>query len=251
MSGQPRNMKYPLAYLLLSSLLPASLATAEGPSTLSQYLIELSGRKTGICSMPRCTDGQLAVEVAHAQQAAGTCHERKAGGSGGGAEGRRRGGASQPDGLRRGRRRLQKPVGRLVRGSAGDPRCVGRGLGRDRTEGRASCLVALSRRGRGGTGKSLGRGFDPGAAGDVAQGTGCSGRENCRRRFWLVGRGHHATAGRRRRLDALRPWTGPEPAFRGRTCSSGPTCSNGRPSPITTASSTSLSPPEVACFAPM
>jgi outer membrane protein assembly factor BamB len=57
-------MKYPLAYLLLSSLLPASLAAAEGPSTLSQYLIELSGRKAGICSMPRCTDGQLAVEVA-------------------------------------------------------------------------------------------------------------------------------------------------------------------------------------------
>jgi outer membrane protein assembly factor BamB len=57
-------MKYPLAYLFLSCLLPAGLAFAQGATTLSQRLLELSGRKAGICSMPRCGDGTLAVELA-------------------------------------------------------------------------------------------------------------------------------------------------------------------------------------------
>ncbi|MGD0089956.1 MAG: PQQ-binding-like beta-propeller repeat protein [Planctomycetota bacterium] len=50
--------------VLLSLLLSDCLAAAEGASTLPQHLINLSGRKAGICSMPRCGDGKLAVELA-------------------------------------------------------------------------------------------------------------------------------------------------------------------------------------------
>jgi hypothetical protein len=57
-------MKYPLACLLLSGLLPAGLAAADGTSSLSEHLLKISGRRAGICSMPRCEDGQLAVELA-------------------------------------------------------------------------------------------------------------------------------------------------------------------------------------------
>lgn len=47
-------------------------ATAAGevanPSTFSHHLLELSGRKAGICAMPRCGDGKLAVEIAQASK---------------------------------------------------------------------------------------------------------------------------------------------------------------------------------------
>lgn len=49
---------------ILCSLLTIMLATTAGAVTLSQHLLELSGRKAGICSMPRCADGLLAVAMA-------------------------------------------------------------------------------------------------------------------------------------------------------------------------------------------
>ena len=61
-------MKYPLAYLLLSSLLPAGLAAADEAATLSGHLIALSGRRSGICSLPRCGDGTLAVGLAQSSK---------------------------------------------------------------------------------------------------------------------------------------------------------------------------------------
>ena len=57
-------MKCSLPSLLLSCLLAGCLAAAEGTSTLSQHLVNVSGRKAGICSIPRCGDGKLAVEMA-------------------------------------------------------------------------------------------------------------------------------------------------------------------------------------------
>ena len=61
-------MKYPFAYLFLSSLLPVFPAVAGEATTLSQHLIELAGRKAGICSIPRCGDGRLVVEVARSSK---------------------------------------------------------------------------------------------------------------------------------------------------------------------------------------
>ena len=61
---QMATVKCPLAYLLMSSLLPACLAAADEAPTLSQHLIDLSGHRAGICSMPQCGDGKLAVELA-------------------------------------------------------------------------------------------------------------------------------------------------------------------------------------------
>jgi len=54
-------MKYSLSLLCL---LAGYLAAAEGTASLSQHLLDLSGRKAGICSMPRCGDGKLAMELA-------------------------------------------------------------------------------------------------------------------------------------------------------------------------------------------
>lgn len=53
-----------LAYLLVPGLLPACPAAAGEASTLSQHLLALAGRRAGICSMPRCGDGKLAVAMA-------------------------------------------------------------------------------------------------------------------------------------------------------------------------------------------
>ena len=62
------NMKHPLVFLLLSSLLWACPAAAEKTRLLSQHVIALSGRKVGICSLPRCGTGALAVEMAQNSQ---------------------------------------------------------------------------------------------------------------------------------------------------------------------------------------
>jgi hypothetical protein len=53
-----------IKYTALSCLLASGLAAAQGATTLSQHMIDLSGRKAGVCSMPRCGDGRLAVEMA-------------------------------------------------------------------------------------------------------------------------------------------------------------------------------------------
>lgn len=50
--------------ILAAWMLAGCLAIAEGASPLSQHLIDLSDRKAGICSMPQCGDGKLAVEMA-------------------------------------------------------------------------------------------------------------------------------------------------------------------------------------------
>jgi hypothetical protein len=47
----------------LCCLLAGSVAVAEEAPGLTQHLLDLSGRKAGICSMPRCGDGQLAVAM--------------------------------------------------------------------------------------------------------------------------------------------------------------------------------------------
>ena len=52
-----------LALVLVLSLDIALFARAD-ESTLSRHLLDLSGRKAGICSMPRCRDGKLAVKLA-------------------------------------------------------------------------------------------------------------------------------------------------------------------------------------------
>jgi len=49
---------------LLPCFLAISLASARSESSLALHLLDLSGRKAGICSMPRCGDGKLAVELA-------------------------------------------------------------------------------------------------------------------------------------------------------------------------------------------
>jgi len=56
-------MKYLQLSLALICLL-SSMHAADAPSALSLHLLELSGRKAGICSLPRCGDGTLAVELA-------------------------------------------------------------------------------------------------------------------------------------------------------------------------------------------
>ncbi len=58
-------MNKTLNYLLCVSLLFAGAAIAVGATSLSQHLVALSKHSAGICSMPRCGDGQLVMQIAH------------------------------------------------------------------------------------------------------------------------------------------------------------------------------------------
>ena len=62
-------------------------------------------------------------------------------------------------------------------------------------------------------GRKPGCGADPARLEAWLKGLGCSRREDRRGRFRIMGRGHDAATGGRRRLDALCPRAGSEPVF--------------------------------------
>jgi len=59
--------KITFTILLILSIFNTGVVYAAG-DTLPQHLLVLSGRSAGICSMPRCGDGKLAIEIAQHSQ---------------------------------------------------------------------------------------------------------------------------------------------------------------------------------------